>query len=61
MCLTANNLDCKKKTSTSPTRKERQLIRKTGWGTTEIEERQMDRAREKEGCNAFKCKRRIKA
>ena len=30
-------LDCKKKTSTSPKRRERQLIRKTGWGTTERE------------------------
>ena len=39
-------LDCKKKTSTSPNRRERPLIRKTGWGTTE-RERQMDRKREK--------------
>ena len=28
-------LDCKKKTSTSPNSRERPLIRKTGWGTTE--------------------------
>ena len=31
----ARTLDCKKKTSTSPNRRERPLIRKTGWGTTE--------------------------
>ena len=32
------------------------LIRKTGWGTTERKERQMDRKREKGegGCTAFK-------
>ena len=28
-------LDCKKKTSTSPNSRERPLIRKTGWGTTD--------------------------
>ena len=33
---------CKKKTSTSPNRKERPLIRKTGWGTTE-RKRERDR------------------
>ena len=32
-----NPLDCKKKTSTSPNSRERPLIRKTGWGTTERE------------------------
>ena len=42
-------LDCTKKTSTSPNRRERTLIRKTGCGTTEREERQMDRKREREG------------
>ena len=48
MFLTAEKtLDCKKKTSTSPNRRERSLIRKTGWGTTEREERQVDRKREK--------------
>ena len=35
MCLTAKTLDCKKKPSTSPNSRERQLIMKTGWGTTE--------------------------
>ena len=30
-------LDGKKKTSTYPTRRERPLIKKTGWGTTERE------------------------
>ena len=30
-------LDCKKKPSTSPTRRERPLIKKTGWSTTERE------------------------
>ena len=49
MCPTEITLDCKKKTSTSPNRSERPLIRKTGWGTTEREEKQMDRKREKEG------------
>ena len=45
-------LDCKKKTSTSPNRRERPLIRKTGWGITERErerERRTDKKREKEG------------
>ena len=38
MCLAAKkNLDCKKKTSTSPTRSEMPLIKKTGRGTTERE------------------------
>ena len=38
MCQTEKTLDCKKKkTSTSPNRRERPLIRKTGWGTTERE------------------------
>ena len=37
MCLTEITLDCKKKTSTSPTHRERPLIiiKKTGCGTTE--------------------------
>ena len=43
-----STLDCKKKTSTSPNRREIPLIRNTGWGTTEKEERQMGRKREKE-------------
>ena len=30
-------LDCRKKISTSPNRRERPLIRKTGWDTTERE------------------------
>ena len=42
-------LDCKKKTSTSSTRRDKPLIRKMGWSTTEREERQMDRNKEKEG------------
>ena len=33
-------LDCKKKASTSPNRRERPLIRKTGWGTTESRKRE---------------------
>ena len=52
MCLIARKLDCKKKTSTSSNRRERPLIRKTGWGITERErerERHMDRKRENEG------------
>ena len=49
MFLTAKKLDCKKKTSTSPNRREIPLIRKTGCCTTEREERQRDRQREKEG------------
>ena len=36
-------LDCKKKTSTSPNSRERLLIMKTGWGTTESK-----RAKERE-------------
>ena len=43
-------LDCKKKTSTAtyPTRRERPLIKKTGWVVTE-RERQLGRKREQEG------------
>ena len=49
MCLTEKTLDCKKKTSTSPNRRERPLIRKTGWGTTEREtDGQQERERGKE-------------
>ena len=44
-----STLDCKKKTSTSPNRRERSLISQTGWGITERKERQMVRKREKEG------------
>ena len=52
-------LDCKKKTSTSPTRQEeRPLIKKMGWGTAE-REREREREREKEG-RRLQC-RRIKA
>ena len=40
-------LDCKKKTSTCPNRREIPLIRRTGWSTTEREERQRDRDRGK--------------
>ena len=40
---------CRKKTSTSPNRRDRSLIRKTGGGTIEREERQRDRKSEKEG------------
>ena len=51
-------MDCKKKTSTSPNRRERPLIRKTGWGTTERErERETDIWTERErkwGCSAIK-------
>ena len=36
MCLQIT-VDCKKKTSTSPNRRERPLVRKTGWVTTERE------------------------
>ena len=35
MCLTDNNFGLQKKPSTSPNSRERPLIRKTGWGTTE--------------------------
>ena len=47
MCLTAKKLDCKKKTSTCPNCRERPLIRKTGWGTTE-RERETDGQKERE-------------
>ena len=39
-------LDCKKKTSTSPNSRERPLIIKTGWSTTE---REREREKEREG------------
>ena len=52
MCLTAKNFDCKKKTSTSPNRRERPLIRKTGWGTTE-RERDIWTEREKRGMQCY--------
>ena len=45
MCLTAKNFGLQEKTSTSPTSRERPLIRKTGWGTTE---REKDRGRRRE-------------
>ena len=35
MCLTAKNFGLQEETSTSPNRRERPLIRKTGRGTTE--------------------------
>ncbi len=47
-------MDCKKKTS--PNRRERPLIRKTGWGTTERErerERHMGGKREKRGVQCY--------
>ena len=47
MCPTERTLDCKKKTSTSPTRRERPLIRKTGWRTPE-RERETDREEARE-------------
>ena len=51
MCLTANNFGLQEETSTSANHKERQLIRKTGWGATERErdrwtERERERGRE---------------
>ena len=40
-------MDCTTKTSTSPNHREKTLIRKTGWGTTEGEgERERERERE---------------
>ena len=36
-------VDCKKKTPTSPNRRERPVIRKMGWGTTEREEKREER------------------
>ena len=54
MCLTAKNFDCKKKTSTSSNRRERPLIRKTGWGTTERErETYGQKEREKGGVQYY--------
>ena len=51
MCLTAKNFGLQEENiNISANRKERPLIRETGWGTTERErERQMDRKREKGG------------
>ena len=46
-------LDCKKKTSTSPNRMERPLIRKTGWGTTERERDIWTERERKCGCSAI--------
>ena len=49
MCLTAKNFGWQEeKHQHLPNRRERPLIKKTGWGTTE-RERQMDRKRGKEG------------
>ena len=59
MCLTAKKFGLQEKTSTSPNIRERPLIiRKTGWGTAEREERQRDRKRGRErkwegGCRAL--------
>ena len=42
-------MDCKKNTSTYPNRRERPLIGKTGWGTTEREtdgQKEREKARE---------------
>ena len=54
MCLIANKFGLQEETPISPNRRERPLIRKTGWGTTERErERHMDRKRENRGCSAI--------
>ena len=45
MCPTVNNFGLQE-TSTSPNHRERPLIRKTGWGTTE---RETDGQKEKKG------------
>ena len=49
MCLAAKNFGLQEETSTSPNRRERPLIRKTGWGTTEREtdgQKERERGRE---------------
>ena len=48
MCLTAKNFGLQEETSTSANRRERPLIRKTGWGTTE-RERDLWTERERKG------------
>ena len=47
--VSIRTLDCKKKTSTYPSRRERPLIRKTGWDTTEREESRTAIERKREG------------
>ena len=56
MCLTAKNIGLQEENTTSPNRRERPLIRKTGWSTTESE-----RKREREDAASALRKRRIKA
>ena len=55
MCLTAENFGLQEKTSTSSTRMDKPLIKKTGWGTTDREkDRWTKRMRRREGgCRAL--------
>ena len=54
MCLTTEkNFGLQEKTSTSPNRRERPLIRKTEWGTTERERDIWTERERKGGCSAI--------
>ena len=48
MCLQIT-LDCKKNTSTSPTRREIPLLKKTGWVPQKEKESERERERERAG------------